>query len=69
MQKSEKMAKVEENALDDDAQSVLSVFSGVLGVRGGLGLQRGRRLARGALGAAEVVRPRVHVRVRRRAAP
>ena len=50
------------------AQSVLSVFSHD-GVPRGVGVQRGRRLAGGALGAAEVVRPGLHVRVRRRAAP
>ena len=50
------------------AQSVLSVFSHD-GVPRGVGVQRGRRLEGGALGAAEVVRPGLHVRVRRRAAP
>ena len=53
------------------AQSVLSVFSHyvVLHLRDGVGVQRGRRLEGRALGAEEVVRPGMHVRVRRRAAP
>ena len=63
------MAKMENALVGGDAQSDLSVFSAVPVVGRGLGLQRGRRIARGALGAAEVVRPRLHVRVRRRAAP
>ena len=60
------MEDFQEEALG--AQSVLSVFSHD-GVPRGVGVQRGRRLEGGALGAAEVVRPGLHVRVRRRAAP
>ena len=49
------------------AQSVLSVFSHDVFLRG-VGVQRGRQLEGRALGAGEVVRPGMHVRVRRRAA-
>ena len=53
------------------AQSVLSVFirHHRAVVPCCVGVQRGRRLEGGALGAEAVVRPGVHVRVRRRAAP
>ena len=50
-------------------QSVHSVFSPRVILRGGVGVQRGRGFAGGALGAEAVVRPGVHVRVRRRPAP